>query len=270
MNKPILDAQKLFSKGFLLNDMIEGRLVNQFIKRFRENFLSVNLIRIGNGGDGSYLIPDILTKISCCFSPGVCETIDFEKQLSEDYGIKSFMIDASIGVLPFQDSNFTFERKFLGTRDEDNTITLNSWIGKHTKKEDNNLLLQMDIETSEYDVLAYESIETLKRFSCMVIEFHWFDQIFHPFFFKMVSGIFEKIFKEFSICHVHPNNCCGIASFDGVDIPRVFEVTFIRNDMVEEVKSNNIVTLPHNLDIDNAKHRPTIEMPSAWWQKVNI
>ena len=73
--------------------------------------------------------------------------------------------------------------------------------------------------------------------------------------------------NEFSICHVHPNNCCGIFSHGGVDIPRVFEVTFIRNDKIEEVKINDKIHLPHKYDRANLVYEPSIKMPIEWWKK---
>lgn len=39
---------------------------------------SKDLIRLGPNGDGGYLVPDDLTGIEACFSPGVCATSEFE------------------------------------------------------------------------------------------------------------------------------------------------------------------------------------------------
>ena len=271
MNKIIQnDYREFFTKGIMVNNMLDSKAVFPFIKQFREKFISVELIRIGGENDGGYLVPNIMNSISNCFSPGVDDNAQFEKQLSKDYDIKSFMADASIDSLPLSDSNFYFKKKFLGIKDNNQFITLNSWISNNTHKNDRDLLLQMDIEGSEYEVLTYESIEILKRFSCMVIEFHNFEKIFDLYFHKMVSGIFEKIYSEFSICHVHPNNCCGVMSYGGIDVPRIIEVTFIRNDKIEEVKSNCTINLPHRLDRVNLTNIPVLDMPVEWWKKDNI
>ena len=101
----------------------------------------------------------------------------------------------------------------------------------------------MDIEGGEYDALVYEDSQTLASFSIIVIEFHYLQKMFERDFLNMVTAIFEKIYKNFSICHVHPNNYCGIVSLDGIEIPRVIEVTFIRNDLVNNFSNNN----PHNV-----------------------
>ena len=53
------------------------------------------LIRIGGGGDGGYLVPDDLDGIAACFSPGVSVTSDFELGMAER-SIPCFMADASV------------------------------------------------------------------------------------------------------------------------------------------------------------------------------
>ena len=88
----------------------------------------------------------------------------------------------------------------------------------------------------------------------------------HTIFIRFPSS-FKKIYKNFSICHVHPNNCCGIASLDGIDIPRVIEVTFIRNDMLDDFANEKSLMLPHPLDSKNVEKNDDISMPIEWWKK---
>ena len=102
--------------------------IEKFIKRFRENYISVDLIRIGGDADGGYLISDIFDRIAYCLSPGVADTADFEVELSRRYGIKSFMIDGSVASAPFADDNFHFTKKFLGYRTNGDFITLSDWM----------------------------------------------------------------------------------------------------------------------------------------------
>ena len=82
----------------------------------------------------------------------------------------------------------------------------------------------------------------------------------------MFSSIFEKIFRNFSICHVHPNNCCGIAKLEGISIPRIMEVTFIRNDLISKFCNDKKLNLPHPLDRKNSLKNQDIIMPEIWWK----
>lgn len=255
----------LFKLKLQISIAVKKDDVIKFIKRFNDKYIFEDLLRIGGQSDGGYLLPTKLKKVTHCFSPGVDTKIEFEKELSSKYNIKSFLADASIEKLPEENDNFKFIRKFLSNNTNDENITLRDWMSNCLDGTEGEILLQMDIEGSEYDVLTFESEKILERFSIIIIEFHFLDKIFDRYFLKMISSIFEKLYINFSICHVHPNNCCGIAKLHGIEIPRVIEVTFIRNDMVN--KNNNRIVLPHPLDIKNINHKKNIIMPEIWWKK---
>jgi hypothetical protein len=249
----------------LIEDLVPKNNLEIFFSKFRKKYISCDLIRIGSPGDGGYLMPNILNEVSYCFSPGVDNIADFEKELSEKYNIKSFMADASVKGPPFQNKNFEFIPKFLGTVENNKTTTLSNWIKKTIGDDKGNKILQMDIEGGEYDVLLYEGPDTLAKFQVMIIEFHDVHKIFHRDFFKIFSNIFDKIYSNFTICHVHPNNCCGKLVIDNFSIPAVLEMTFIRNDLVTKYKSSNKIVLPHNLDSQNVLKNIDIPLSKNWY-----
>lgn len=261
-----LSPAAVYPQGVLVDRLMGKSQVSEFFDNFRANYRWLELIRVGGPGDGGYLVPDILDSVSACFSPGVDQVASFESELSSVYRIPSFMADASVDSPPISDERFSFEKKFLGAKNNDTFMTLGSWIERCAPGRDD-LLLQMDIEGGEYDVLTFESEQTLAKFKCMAIEFHNADRLLDRCFYRFFCAIFEKIFANFSVCHVHPNNCCGVASFDGVEIPRVFEVTFIRNDMLNAVKPLDVAerNLPNILDEKNVPHNDDIRMPKIWW-----
>jgi hypothetical protein len=238
-----------------------------FIHKFNQHFISCDLIRVGGDNDGGYLLPDILDGIECCFSPGVADNANFEYELSKNYGIRSFMVDGSVNGPPFENNNFDFQKKFLTSYNSDETITLSSWIDECIGAQEKRCILQMDIEGSEYEVLSFEPLTSLNRFDALVIEFHSFHKIFTKDFLKITRGIFEKILSNFSICHVHVNNCLRTIEIDGISVPPVLEVTFIRNDLVNKHVSQQKLSLPHILDMKNVLDRPDILLPKIWWQK---
>ena len=241
--------------------------LENFINRFKEKYIFSELIRIGGQSDGGYLLPNNLKDISYCYSPGVSNTANFEKELSDKYNIKSFMVDGSVDKAPISDPNFQFLSKYLGTFSNNKFITLSDWLKQTSEDNEKGKILQMDIEGGEYDVLIYEDGKTLSSFSTIIIEFHFLHQLFKDNFLKMVTSIFEKIYKYFSICHVHPNNCCGLAELDGIKVPRVMEITFIRNDYIDKSSSNKKVVLPNKLDRKNIGDIDDLIMPEIWWKK---
>lgn len=261
--------QMALQQGVLLNAAVPSSEIHNFLARFRQNYAPVDLIRVGGPGDGGYLVPDALETLTHCFSPGVSDTADFEHELSTKYGVTSFMADASVTGPPFDDENFFFIPKFLGNRSAGEFITLSDWVESSLgSTSSDEMILQMDIEGAEYDVLTFESRTTLSQFKIMVIEFHYLDKMFEKQFLRTLTSIFEKIYLDFTICHVHPNNCCGMVSRDGITVPRVAEMTFVRKSLVAELTSSAGVTLPHRLDQKNIDQKPDVVMPEIWWKNI--
>ena len=119
--------QALFKQHFWIEELNSKVELNNFLSRFREKFVPCELIRIGGEGDGGYLLPDNLRDITYCFSPGVSVIANFEKELSDKYNIKSFMIDASINKSPVSGLNFQFLQKYLASYTQDEFITLSDF-----------------------------------------------------------------------------------------------------------------------------------------------
>ena len=256
-----------YNLGFNIERNTNKNNVMNFISDFQLNYISTDLIRVGGDFDGGYLLPNILDNIDYCFSAGVGDTSKFEKDLSNNYNIKSFMIDGSVNSPSIDDKNFFFFKKYLSSKTKDEFITLSDWILKYLPEKNKKIILQMDIEGAEYEVLAFEPNITLTKFSILIVEFHKLENISNPIFYKMINSIFNKLYQNFKICHTHPNNFSGIYKFKNIEIPSSIEVTFIRNDLVDNVKSNNEIFLPHDLDQKNIKNIKKIDMPKIWWKK---
>ena len=127
----------------------------------------------------------------------------------------------------------------------------------------------MDIEGAEYSVILDTPIEILKKFRVMIIEFHNLDLSFNTQFFEIYSSVINKILKQFSVVHLHPNNCCGIFKHKNIEIPKVLEITFINNDRLSKSKYQKVIDRRHLLDIDNNSKLPTLEIPKSWYKNEN-
>lgn len=221
----------------------------KFIKKFLTKIKIIDsgykLIRIGGKNDGGYLIPDILNQIEFAFSPGVGLAAAFEDHL-ENFKIKSFLADGTVNYI----GNHDFIKKNLNSFNDENNITLETWVNDKIKDKSNDkLLLQMDIEGFEIVVLHNTNSNFLDRFKCIIIEFHNFDKIIDSFGLKVYSSIFNRILKTHFVVHVHPNNHTGTFMIDKHEIPHVLEITFINKRIVKHVKPINY-DLPHKLDED--------------------
>jgi hypothetical protein len=220
------------------------------------------LIRIGGDADGGYLIPNDLEGVQYCFSPGVGTLADFESHLAT-LSIKSFLADYSVDSPPIAKPEFTFDRKFLGATDTETSFTLKSWRDKYLPANVHDLILEMDIEGSEYEVILSTPSETLSDFRIMVIEFHFLEKLFEPLAYEVFKTCFEKILRHFHVVHIHPNNCCGSVKRRGIEVPRILEFTFYNKNRVTETKYR--ADFPHILDRDNTVRKKTLLLPKCWY-----
>jgi hypothetical protein len=220
------------------------------------------LIRLGPEGDGGYLIPNDLVGIKACFSPGVDLISGFEIDCA-NMGMNVFLADKSVVEPPESHELFQFTKKYLGVTTSDDFMTLDDWVASSIGKSQDELLLQIDIEGSEYEVFLGVSDQLLKRFRIIVIEFHQLDQLWNKPYFELISRVFDKLLQTHSCVHNHPNNCCGSIKSGEIEIPSVTELTFLRNDRVNN--SSFVNTFPHPLDRDNTGN-PPLNLPKCWYK----
>lgn len=257
----------LHRKGKRITRFAKEEDILSFIRFIQSQYVHVDLVRIGGKGDGGYLMPDDFDGVRHCFSPGVADKAGFEQHISEVYGIKSFLADASVDASPVDNVHFDFEKKFLGSVNSDEFTTLADWLlRKDQTAGDNDMVLQMDIEGAEFDVLIDTSTETLQRFRMIVIEFHGMDRLFEPSVLPLFRSIFNKLSHHFQIAHIHPNNCGSNASYRGIEIPPVVEITFIRKDRVAKIRQDGPVQVPHPQDQHNVPYNSKVNLPDIWWK----
>ena len=237
----------------------------EVIDRFlRPQAIDTPLIRLGEFGDGGYLVPDDLRGIAACYSPGVSEQATFEMDLAKR-GIMSFMADASVEKPPLDVPGAQFVPKFLGNKDKGNTMTLETWVRDTDPAPGEDLLLQMDIEGAEYITLAAAPRDLLRRFRMIVIELHHLPSVLSkPRFLGPALEVVEKLRDDFVTVHLHPNNVSGSVEIDGQAIPRVVEATLLRRDRASGLRPIMAQDLPHSLDRKHNSRRPALPLPKRW------
>lgn len=258
------------SNEYQLIKLADSEDVKSFFKFIHPVNAGHELIRIGPNHDGGYLLPNDLNGINYCFSPGVGGSILFEENLL-DFGIESFLLDPSVVAPSTNLKGIHFEQKPLtpATGDlfsfkmfdelsddirNEKGISLLDWVDSKVASTDADLILQLDIENSEYQVLLATPIDLLKKFRIMAIEFHSFhnlryqynlDNIFFP--------IFTKILSEFDIVHIHPNNVARNIPFSNYSLPHALEITFHRKNR-RKVDPSKLSEFEHELDSDTVKN----------------
>lgn len=277
---------KLFKYLKLININLEEYLINRnnsivkeyklFIQKtntptiLKDFFLNIKpystdkkLIRIGGNGDGGYLVPDDFEGVTTCFSPGIFNVTNFEHELAQNYGIKTFMADFSVDAPPTENEHFHFIKKFIGFDNRPDYLSLENWINEFADPTDKDLVLQMDIEGGEYDVLIDTSREVLKRFRILVIEFHDFHWIFSKMGFSLINACLMKLKQDFDIVHIHPNNYEPLVEYGDFKVTPYIEFTFLRKDRI--IKKNTTKYFPHELDCKNVSDLEDIILPGCFF-----
>ncbi len=252
-----------FALGRNVTRLTRNPDIRDLVKRLRPLDCGRELVRVGGQADGGYLLPNDFEGVEYCFSPGVGPRADFESHLAS-LKIRSFLADYSVNSPPVTKPEFTFDKKFIAANDSETSLTLASWRDKYLSKGAGDLLLQMDIEGSEYEVILSTPVEVLDNFRIMVIEFHFLEKLFDRFVFGLYRACFERILKNFQVAHLHPNNCCGSVKKDDIEVPRVMEFTFYNKRRVSETKPRN--NFPHALDRDCALEHKSLRLPQCWYQ----
>jgi hypothetical protein len=224
----------------------------------------IQLIRLGPKGDGGYLVPDDLTEIAACFSPGVGNIFGFEKDCAAR-GMQIFLADGSVERPDELHDRFCFTKKYVGITTGDDFMTIDDWVASSPVKPQADLMLQIDIEGYEYETFLGISDALMRRLRIIVAEFHHLDQLWNGPFFQIASRVFEKILQTHACVHIHPNNRSRCLDRSGLSIPPLAEFTFLRKDRIRSSSRANV--FPHPLDCDNSLDDPHFPLPKCWYNE---
>jgi hypothetical protein len=220
-------------------------------------------IRLGNNYDGGYVIPDL--PYSKLYSFGISNNMTFDTDFVNKYKYSSaYLFDPTINNLPstHDPSKICFSRIGLGPENMETEIcgmkcnvkTLNDIVSNES---DNKLLLKIDIEGGEFESLMNATDETLNKFMCIVVEFHWLcneDK-------KQKIECFRKLNNLFYVIHAHANNHSPIlVKEDFYHVPDVMEITFIRKDLMDGEIVLSKDKFPTKLDFPNHGLLPEIPL----------
>lgn len=254
-------TQFALSAGLSPNRQTSGERVAALIDRLRPRKTIVPLIRLGPQGDGGYLVPDRLSGVRACFSPGVGGQSGFELDCA-NRGIEVHMADGSVQGPAEPHPRFRFLRKHIGLADSSQTITLDTWMGSAGIGDEDELILQMDIEGFEYLALAALSQRRLRQCRYLIVEFHRLEQLWNEPHFEMMEAVFSKILLEHVCVHVHPNNSSHVWHRHGIQVASIMEFTFARRRDTEVDGAWG--DFPHPLDCRNIGGKPDIALPHCW------
>lgn len=212
--------------------------------------------RMGKNNDGGYVITELPGDYDIFLSGGVSDDISFENDILLKYpNLVCYAFDGTISNFTIENERLIFINKNLGNENSDSVTNLHEYM-----KQYNNIFMKIDIEGHEFKILpTFFENNYIKKIKQLVIEIHSPRDIeIHPDYYKGLSNIknehmfelFKNINKTHILIHFHANNATRMNNINGIDIPHVFELTYIRNDFIKEYIRND-QSLPTHLDMPN-------------------
>ncbi|AYV83488.1 MAG: hypothetical protein Hyperionvirus7_59 [Hyperionvirus sp.] len=256
-------VMELLNKKITLSDVdeiLKQSLEKKYLRLLRQlvvyDISDYRKIRLGNDHDGGYIVIYHLSDIEKIYSYGVGDNISFEKDLFERCQCPVYLYDPTVEIHQLPNQNFIFKKEGVYDKKTDDMDTLWSHIKQNNDETNNHLFLKMDIENAEWCVIQEVAENILSLFEQIVIEIHWLDRIESV---DLKIAVLKKINKYFYLVHAHANNYVEVVIINGLKIPRVIELTFIRKDLVQNV---NISTqkFPTLLDSVNDPSKPEINL----------
>ena len=206
-----------------------------------------NKLRLGEKGDGGYVIGDIGNVYDCYISAGISNEESFTKDFIAKYNIdlfNCFAFDGTIDNYPYNyTKNISFIKKNINSFNDEHNTNLFSLIDKY-----NSIFLKMDIEGGEIPWILSLNNEQLNKIKQIVIEFHGIndDTWNSPLNDKITC--FEKLASTHYLIHAHGNNHSSTQN----NIPDVIELTYIHKSLFNIKPKLNTTLLPiNNLDFAN-------------------
>jgi hypothetical protein len=218
------------------------------------------LQRIGNTRDGGYVVHfPSLQYVECLMNYGVGYDVAFEKEFNKITNKPVYAFDPTMEKLGFfirkikngqylntlkqvvslllwkvnkrklSKYNIRFIQEGIGARNTD----LFKSFAYHLSKYDlsnKKIFLKIDIEGAEFEIFSdpgfYNSLNNVIQ---LVVEFHYAGKNL-----EKINEIITKLSNTHSLIHIHGNNIGGTFTYEGKQIPEVFEVTFLHNSFLPE------------------------------------
>jgi len=219
--------------------------------------VGMSKLRVGNPtGDGGYVMVDSFHGVSAALSIGIGNDVSWDFDVASR-GIEIFQYDHTLSSPPSSHPKFHFQAIGVArnTSEDGRFRSLTTMVSEIPEAGD--LILKMDVEGAEWSALSSNLKNILERFSQMVIEVHW------PFSGTSRAKLrrlrtLRKLNKTHRVVHLHANNYGDVASLEGVNIPNVIEITYLRKRGHHFVPAKE--HFPTILDIANEPSKSEISM----------
>ena len=209
--------------------------------------LGINKVRIGEFGDGGYVMSEWSSKKIQFISIGIGGNASWDAHLAE-LGATGTQWDHTIATAPMDLSRHgvKFYKVGLGVENEHHKnykiYTLEKIINTSKLQSDSYKILKIDIEGDEWDVLEKNKIKELSIFDQVLIEFHDLaNSVNNKKRYDQHIKVLTELKVDFNLIHSHINNSSFYFEFKGIVVPNVLELSYLnKKHVIREVKIEKI------------------------------
>lgn len=187
-------------------------------------------VRIGNQYDGGYVLPATGYGCDAVLSIGVGSDVSFDLALAEQ-GATILQFDHTVEGPPVTHPNFRFEKRGWGPSTAGDLFGFSDMLARLATIEARRPLLKFDVEGAEYEALDAVDADDLAGFEVIVCEIHHLGRLAEPGFFGQVRRSLAKLLTHHVPVHLHANNYAGMVLVEGIALPDVLEISFLRRDL---------------------------------------
>lgn len=214
---------------------------------------SFPLKRFGHQGDGGYVLFENINPETVCFSLGIADEISFDMDIARHVS-HIHMFDYSIEAPPMRISNSSFYplKVVKEVANPHTEIDLKIMFEKFSSNCP--IILKVDIEGSEWDVFLNFNEKNIEKCDQIIVEFHGIQVLpLNPNFENYMS-LLRRMLTSHAIVNTHVNNWDRYEVINGVPVPNVLEVTFVKKSLLESWNYNGLNL--ENLNFPNNPMRP--------------
>ena len=236
---------------YLISSKFPGASQEQYIDllaRFRPSNLDLPLRRFGRRSDGGYVLLDAISSSSVCISLGIADEMSFDEDLSPL--VKHiYMFDYSISFPPviLENGSFHSLRVVPAISNDKHEIDVETIFGMINSL--TSIVLKVDIEGSEWESFKDVSRDILIRCEQIVFEFHNIQKLFEDKNYNAYLKFLDNLTESHIVVNTHINNWDSFEIIQGVPVPNVLEVTYVRKDLVEKysgIRNSERLNYPNN------------------------
>jgi hypothetical protein len=214
--------------------------------------------RFGAARDGGYIMLDDFGSARQALSLGIGNDVSWDLDMAAR-GFRVFQYDPTVDASPEASPHFDFRPlRVVGRRRAAADVTLAEIMERPELASDRDVIAKIDIDESEWEVLANADTAVLRRIRQIAVEFGEIRRFVDRDWRALMLAAVANVTATHACIHVHGNNWGPFTVIGGIPFPNFFEVTFVRRSDYRLVPSS--ASFPTAIDRPNNPKKPDFHL----------